>query len=220
MDEISELKSQVAELTARIVQLEDRGGRKSIPAPPEPVTRVITPVAPITVDLPDGKELQQLRDICANTYPAWVDSEGFVFGRRGGVSKEENDMEYLVQFAAAIRAISNMRVLDKPDTKRYVSWHVDTGCTVLRGIGKHVRELRAAPLIMASFVMGVPVSGLGISGASISLGLSEYVGKPVDPSAWRATLKAGRLPPQFAVETRIQSSQGRVEISVAGSSVY
>jgi hypothetical protein len=46
-------------------------------------------------------------------------------------------------------------------------------------------------------------------------GFFSHTLKYHDPSAWRATLKAGRLPPQHPVETRILP-QGRVEISVNG----
>lgn len=84
----------------------------------EPVVMVTHPAAPATTDLPDGKELQALRVICAREYPKWVDSDGFVFGRRGTVSKQENDREWLLQFGRSILAISNMRVLDKPDKTR------------------------------------------------------------------------------------------------------
>lgn len=150
-------------------------------------------------------ELQALRDLCSREYPKWTESDGYVYGRRGTVSKEENDFEWLLQFGRAILAISNMHVLDKPNAKCVITAHVDDCAAVLRSLGKN-NELRVGPLVMACFVMHVPVSGLGIDGCSISIGLSDFVGRTVDPGAWRATLAAGRLPAQFGVERRFTPS--------------
>jgi hypothetical protein len=203
-EDIAALKEQIATLQAKVAALEERGGRRVIPPPPEPATRVFQPVATAAADLPDGKELQALRAICAREHPSWCDSDAYVFGRRGTVTKEENDREWLFQFERAILALSNMKALPKPDTKRTAGFHVDTALDILRSVGKHTSELRTAPFCMACFVMGVPVSGLGIATCSVSLGLSEYVGKPVEPGAWRAVLKAGRLPSQHRVERIIE----------------
>lgn len=53
---------------------------------------------------------------------------------------------------------------------------------VLRKIGKPASELRTAPFTLACLVMRVSVSGVGVPGASLSIGFSEYnIGKPVEP---------------------------------------
>lgn len=213
IEELAALKAQVGALAARVAAIENLGGRKIIPAPVEPVVMVTHPAAPVTTDLPDGKELQALRAICAREYPKWVDSDGFVFGRRGTVSKQENDLEWLLQFGRSILAISNMRVLDKPDKKRAVVGHVDAATDLLQRIGKPARELRMGPFCMACFVMGVPVSGLGLASCSISLGLSEYTGKPIAPGAWRSILRTCKLPAQFPVE-RVMETTSPVQITV------
>jgi hypothetical protein len=122
-------------LAACIKEIEEHGVRKKIPPPLEPATTVTQIVAPIVSDLPDGKELQALRAICAREYPRWCDSDGYVIGRRGTVSREENDLEYLVQFSRAILAISNMKALDKPDTKRIAGFHADTSWRKPSGLG-------------------------------------------------------------------------------------
>jgi hypothetical protein len=189
IEELAALKAQVGALAARVAAIENLGGRKIIPAPVEPVVMVTHPAAPATTDLPDGKELQALRVICAREYPKWVDSDGFVFGRRGTVSKQENDREWLLQFGRSILAISNMRVLDKPDKTRPSS-AMSTPQLTCFNIGKSARELRMGPFCMACFVMGVPVSGLGLASCAISFGLSEYTGKPIAPGAWRSILRA------------------------------
>jgi hypothetical protein len=198
---LTQLEAENRALKAELADIRQNGIRKVIPAPPiEPAVKISSPVTPIAVDLPDGKQIAALIDLCRREFPAWCDSEGYCFGRRGSVSKEENDFEYTIQFAAAIRAISHMRVLDAPDLKRYVSTHVDAAYATLRAIGKPAHELRGSPFLMACFCMHIPVSGVGVEGASKSLGLSEHVGKPVDPSVWRAVLQAGKLPAQHAVE--------------------
>jgi hypothetical protein len=65
---------------------------------------------------------------------------------------------------------------------------------VLIRIGRRVRELEIPPLVCACLVMKVPVSGVGVSGASVSLGLSEWTGRAIDPGAWRQTLSALSTP--------------------------
>jgi hypothetical protein len=94
-----------------------------------------------------------------------------------------------------------MRRLDRPDSKRYVSAHIEMGADFLARIGKQ-NELRVGPFMMACFCAGdVPISGVGIDGQSISVGLAEHAGKLANADAWRAVLSSGRLPNQ--VEVRI-----------------
>jgi hypothetical protein len=212
--ETATLRAENLALRSKLTELADGGLRRKIPEPREPVTRVISPVAQIKADLPPAAELQRLRDICALEYPAWTDSSGYVWAGRLGPDPGACEAEWLKQFSASILAITNMRVLEKPDHKRYVSAHTDAAEAILRSIGKPVSELRGAPFIMAALAMGIPTSGMGIMGSSVSLGLAEHVGKPANPSAWRAVLRAGRLPAQFAVERRIESAPSAVRIDV------
>lgn len=203
MDEISELKSQIAALQTRLSTLEERGSRKVIPAPSEPATTVTYTTPPVTLDLPDEAELLELREICRRAFPEWCSSQGFIltFARfYGEDDRRREEAEWLEQFLRAIIAISGMRRLEKPDTRRYLPAIIDMCTDHLRAIGK-TGDLRAGPFVMACFCMGVPVSGVGVAAASISIGLSRDIGAPADPSAWRHTLKARELPQQFPVTT-------------------
>ena len=92
-----------------------------------------------------------------------------------------------------------MRLLDRPDTHKAITSHIDTCADFLARIRKS-NELRIGPF----FVMGVPVSGMGIDCQSISIGLAEHVGKAVSPTAWREILRSGKLPIQFPVVVRNQ----------------
>jgi hypothetical protein len=141
------IERENAELRAKVAALEGRDGRKSIPAPPEPAVKISTPApAPVAEDLfPSGKELQLLRDICARELPAFCNSDGYVAGRRGTISKEENDFEFLLQFQRSILGISCLKMLPKPATKYTVSYFVEAARTELRARGKATNELRTAP---------------------------------------------------------------------------
>jgi hypothetical protein len=83
---------------------------------------------------------------------------------------------------SSILALSHMCALPKPDKRYDTMHHVYTVKDVLIRIGRRLGELQPPPLVMACFVMRVPVSGVGVAGVSVSLGLAEWTGKPVDPA--------------------------------------
>jgi hypothetical protein len=182
-EDIDLLREQIATLQAKVAELENMQGRKSIPAPREPQTTIFHPVAPVVSDLPNDRELQALRDLCRREFPAWCDSDGYYWsGRRVETPKEKNEAAWLSMLASSLLAISQMWMLDKPDKKYFVSHFVDLAGDVLRKIGKPASELRTAPFTLACLVMRVPVSGVGVPGVSVSIGFSEYnIGKPVEP---------------------------------------
>ena len=156
-------------LRAEIAELKNMQGRKVLPV--KQVEQAVTVTSPVTFradSLPNAAELRFARKICAREYPAWCDSAGFVFGARLGPDKEACEHEWYAQFERDIFAVSNMRVLDKPDTKRLITAHIDACSGFLRSVGEPI-ELRIGPLLMAAFCMGVPVSGPGMTGKAYRL---------------------------------------------------
>ena len=203
-DRLAALEADNKALRAEVASLKSMQGRTAIPIPPiERGVTISNPTRPVAADLPDDRELKELREICRREFPAWCDSDGYVWAGRGTVTKEQNDTAWLSMFSSSLLAIANMRRLDKPDKKWATTHHVDTASDVLRRIGRPASELRVAPFTMACFCMNVPVSGVGLMGCSVSIGLSEYVGAPIEPGTWRETLKAGRFPNQFPLERRM-----------------
>jgi hypothetical protein len=199
-DEIAALKSQVAALKARLDERDAEDSRKSIVRPPvEQQTKVIYPVTVSPIAQPSDGEFRRLKEICSKTYPMWCDSKGFVFGLARYPDHEACDAEWFSQFKLAFLAISNMRRLDRPDPKRYVTAHIDMCAAFLARVGKW-SELRVSPFMMACFCAGdVPIAGMGIDGQSISVGLAEHTGKLANADAWLTVLSSGRLPNQVEV---------------------
>jgi hypothetical protein len=79
MDEIAELKAQIAALSAKVAALEDRGARKVIPTPPESVVMVSHPVAVSSFVMPDADELDRLAEIVCSRYPMLASTQGPAF---------------------------------------------------------------------------------------------------------------------------------------------
>jgi hypothetical protein len=178
-------------------------------APKRPVemqTQVTHPVDVSPIEQPTEAEFRKLKAACMRQYPDWCKAEGFVFQRarlpNGPACRpdvEANNEEWFSQFKLAFLAISNMRRTDKPDLKRHVTAHIDAASALLARIGKK-SELRLGPFLMAAFCAAdVPIGGVGIEGASISIGLNEYVGKLPCPDAWKTVLSSGKLPAQYPV---------------------
>lgn len=72
---LAALEADNATLRARADRLEHFQGRKIIPAPVEPRTRVRTPpaIVALPIDLPNESELRALREICrASGYEVWT----------------------------------------------------------------------------------------------------------------------------------------------------
>lgn len=170
-------------IKSKLIEIESGGVRKRIvPALQEPSVTITRPQPPVTADMPTGKELQRLRDLCHNAYPALTGAYPPVYQ---GPDLAERD-GFLFHFESAILALSHMNALAKPDFRHDAMHHLWAVKDVLMRIGRRNSDLQPPPLICACLVMGVPVSG---PPGSASLGLAESLPSgssslPARPSRW------------------------------------
>jgi hypothetical protein len=110
VNRVKALEHENIAIRAKLVELEEYGGRKRVPPPPAPPRPMITEFASPTTagDLPNVAEMAKLRAICAREYPAFCSSNGFVWARVP--DKDADEREWFYQFERAILALSNMRV--------------------------------------------------------------------------------------------------------------
>jgi hypothetical protein len=194
----AELRAENAELRSKIAALEERGGRKILPPPrPDEEGTKVTYLAPISSStMPNDDELRELAEIVCAKYPAFWDCSNMGIHR---ASREENEAEWFKQFKASFRALGAMRRLESPDRKHYWHHHKDTAEYILRATGRP-ETLSFNPFMCACLAAGdVQFSGVGIDGAIVEIGLSEYIGRQASDVPWKHVLETGELLPMSPV---------------------
>jgi hypothetical protein len=122
--QIAKLKSENRELKARLDALEERDGRKVLPAPPvEPAVKVTTPAPVSGFVMPTDDELDRLstiryRDVSAvwrrlRSRLLWIEGRA----RRGLVAAIQSGVSCARQFQAA-RSTGSQEVLIVPRIRR------------------------------------------------------------------------------------------------------
>gem|GEM_PF-3451939 len=166
-----------------------------IPAPVERSVVIATPPPVSTFPMPTAAELSQLIDAVGRRFPALLDTQGPAFEG----TRHERREQYRKQFEGAFLAIGHMKRLERPDTKLYVSAHVQLAESILRSLGRPM-TIRGDPFLAACLAhFDVPISGIGRTheGIVVEIGLNQYTGRPATDQ-WRRILE-GQPPREVAV---------------------
>jgi len=206
-DRLSALESENANLRAEIESLKhprrspaDKNLVEEVGAILGPIERQVTISTPAPVStfvMPSESELAQLRDAVGRTHPGLLDSQGSAFSG----TRHERRTEWNRQFEACFLAVGNMKRMDRPDTGKYLSYHVDVAESVLKSFGRPLTTLRGGPFLAACLAhFDVPVSGINRHHEGIvpEIGLHQYSGRPAG-DAWRRIIE-GQAPHECAVQ--------------------
>jgi hypothetical protein len=175
---------------ARMEAIQQRGKSAIVDHAAMPVAREVSishPIPASTFPMPTTDELCQLMTAVGRVYPELVSS---------------NDIEYRKQFEACFLAIGNLRRLEKPSSKVYLSWHLQLAETILRRLGRPM-TVRGDAFVAACLAHAdVPISGIGRhhEGYVVEIGLDEFNGR-LATDAWRKIL-AGEAPREAGVQRR------------------
>jgi hypothetical protein len=195
---ISELRAEVARLTARVSELEAPPAKKpAVPRREDEGVRITTflPMAD-PKHLPDSDECHALLNIVTARYPKL---------------KIMNADEELESFRVSFRFICLLTKTAAPVTKFAPSWWIDYGQKWARDCGVQGVIRSLLPAIVASG--DVPFSFDDRS----ALWLDPYraSGRAVDPSAWRKILGGGDLIEPTKLNVFIDHSIGHVRTQSA-----
>lgn len=199
-EEITALKAQIADNTARLAALEAKQSRKS--ATQSPVERGVTisELAPVVAcALPNPDQLRELATIVLREFPKLAPAH-----RHGARDWEIEDVErrWHRGFEASFLALGAMRRIDQPDYAHYASHHLDHAQNWLRSYG--ICTDIGDALFPAALAFGdITWVDPRVDGQVLALGLSPYVGRPASAEAWRKVLATGELLPPSAPVLRM-----------------
>jgi hypothetical protein len=155
------LESENRALRAEIAEL------RGHPKPPPPATPIrthrepqvsITEQSPAIYPMPTPDEMTQLIDAVGKRFPALLCTEGAAFEG----TRHERREQWRRQFVASFEAIGCMKRTERPDTKLYLSAHVQIAETILKGFGRPSMTIRNLPFLAAALAhFDVPISGIG-----------------------------------------------------------
>jgi len=208
-EEITALKAQIADNTARLAVLEAKSVKK-IPQPP-PIERgvTITELKPeVGCELPSPDQLRELANVVFREFPQLAPTH-----RHGARDWEAEDIErrWHKGFEASFTALASMRRLDAPDHRRYAHPFVDHAESWLRSYGLGT-DCVGETFFPACLAFGdVPWVDPRIDGQVLALGLNAYTGRPASAEAWQRVLRTGELlPPTPKVSRYAPPSPARV----------
>jgi hypothetical protein len=107
--------------------------------------------------MPTPSELVKLLDAVARSFPSLLSVDGPAFEG----TESERRKQYREQFEGAFLAIGNMRRMDRPNTKVYLSYHVELAETLLRRFGRSMTIRGNCFMAAALAHFDVPLSGIG-----------------------------------------------------------
>jgi hypothetical protein len=218
MSEVSNLRAEIATLTAKVAALELRS-----PPPPKPAEAAIQiigatytnrPLRPRSgFTMPADKELMQLCLRVRKAYPVLNTLEGLI-GPNDPIDSELVDFkgdiragEFLRQMRLAFIGLTYFKRTPAPDAKRYVTHWIEETQIVLVEMGKRGEELRFAPFVCAVIMHGdILYTALSRDGEPLSLGLSKHEGVEAK-AGWKRVLEFGPADPVGGVDRT--SGRGR-----------
>lgn len=105
--------------------------------------------------MPTSEELAKLVDAIGRHFPALLDTQGPAFEG----TRHDRRQQWLKQFAASFEAIGHMKRMDRPDTGKYLSFHISVAESVLKSFGRPSLTLRGNAFLAACLAHGyVPVA--------------------------------------------------------------
>jgi hypothetical protein len=218
-ERVSVLNAENLALRSKVVDLESGGVRKRVPPPSEPSTTVHyqLPRASNFV-APTRAEAVALRTILGAQHPQLLNTDHLTTESNRGADRkylqERAENAWFDQFELALRALSaRLFVTDALDKKHAVGHFKDVCEGAVR------RDIGTMPFLAAVLATHqIKYSELFVDGYSISLGLSEYVGREIRADGWKQTLATRKiLAPVWYAPRKNDKEPTRPSVTVYGS---